>query len=208
LNKSVEGLQEVINHHVPYEVRMMRQTYAMLADGSACLWFSQTVINALIESFCLHARSLIEFFSGETTPADNTAAAKHFAKSSYKPCPDYGPSRELRGKLNGQIAHPSYSRTSTGDEKVSAKDRAILMKFIDDELVRFSNEMKETYRQQWPVDMTPAASGDKSTSYVNVFGPAGATNQITTATWIVGPIGWTGSVGPFLPTSTDGGENR
>jgi hypothetical protein len=49
LNKSVEGFQEVINHHVPYEVRMMRQTYAMLADGSACLWFSQTVINALIE---------------------------------------------------------------------------------------------------------------------------------------------------------------
>ena len=57
LNKSKEGLAEIIHHHIPYEVRMMRQTYIMLADGSACLWFNQAVINALI-AVVLPARSI------------------------------------------------------------------------------------------------------------------------------------------------------
>ena len=80
LNHSTEGMIQVIGHHIPYEVRMMRQTYAMLADGATCLWYSQTVLNALIESFAIHARSLIEFFSGDHSPSENTAAAKHFCE--------------------------------------------------------------------------------------------------------------------------------
>ena len=212
LNRSMTGLQEVINHHVPYEVRMMRQTYAMLANGSPHLWFSQPVINALIESFCLHARSLIEFFSCEKPMADNTAAAKHFAKEGYQPCSDYGPSRDLMGKLNGQIAHPSYTRTSANDKKVSAQDRATLMKFVENELVRFSSDMKETYKQHWPIDMRPTPSGEKSVAYVQALGPAGATNQITTTTTTltIGPAGYTAPIGPFpaAPADrTDGGEN-
>jgi hypothetical protein len=200
LNKSAEGLQEVLNHHIPYEVRMMRQTFAMLADGPACLWVNQVVINALIESFCLHARSLIEFFAGETTPADNTSAAKHFAKNGYQPCAVHGPSRELMGKLNGQIAHPSYSRTSTDDEKVSAKDRTVLMEFIEDELVRFSNDMKETYKQHWPSDMSSRSSGTGIAAKIDVHGPAGPTNQIgTISNWGTGP---TLPAGPAEGTAT------
>lgn len=47
LNHSTKGLKELLGHHIPYEVRMMRQTFAMLADGPACIWVSQVIINAL-----------------------------------------------------------------------------------------------------------------------------------------------------------------
>jgi hypothetical protein len=196
LNRSAEGMVQVIGHHIPYEVRMMRQTYLMLSDGAACLWVSQTVINALIESFCIHARSLIEFFSGNESPSDHTSAAKHFAQPDYEPCPDYGQSRDLNGKLNSQIAHPSYSRTDKVNGKLSAANRTALMKFIESEIERFSNKLKENYRAHWPADMASSEAEDASS--ILVLGPAGATSQIgfIGPTLATGPIGPTGPVGP------------
>jgi hypothetical protein len=194
LSHSPEGLRETINHHIPYEVRMMRQTFAMLGDGAACLWVSQVVINALIESFCLHARSLIEFFSGQKSPAGGITAAKHFAKEDYQPCSDKGPGKEFMHKLNAQIAHPSYFRTSNDEEKLSAKDRSTLMKFVEGELARLSAAMKEIYKSDWPSDMIPQASGTSVAAKIDVAGPAGPTNQIgMISSWGTGP---TGPVGP------------
>ena len=196
LNRSPEGFFEVIGHHIPYEVRMMRQTYVMLADGGTCLWFSQTVVNALIESFSIHARSLIEFFSGDSQPNDTTAAAKHFAKPDYEPSPDHGLSRDLNGKLNSQIAHPSYSRTSGAHGKLSASDRSDLMKFIESEVERFSKELKETYLSHWPADMN--ATQVEAPTSVRVSGPAGATGQIG----FIGPTSTTSQVGPTGPVQS------
>ena len=119
------------------------------------------------------------------------AAAKHFTKQDYQPCSDAGPGKDLKGRLNAQIAHPSYSRTSKDYEKLSGKDRGTLMSFIEDELVRFSKAMKDTYKSHWPADMTPA-SRDDTDRRVHVLGPAGATAQIGT----IGPTGPTGPVGP------------
>ena len=169
----------------------MRHTYVILGDGSLCALFSQPIINALIESFCLHARSLIEFFSGNTTPADNMAAAKHFAKTGYEPCDEESPNKTLKGKLNAQIAHPSYSRTSKDSEKLSAENRATLMTFIETELARFSKEIKETYKPHWPSDMEPR-SKNTAQAQVTVSGPVGPSNQIGN----IGPTGPTGPVGP------------
>jgi hypothetical protein len=116
------------------------------------------------------------------------------------------------GKLNGQIAHPSYSRTSTDNEKLSAKDRTTLMKFIEGELDRFSNEMKENYKQHWPSDMMSTTSGGDTEPFVRVLGPAGATGQIGTigpAFTTAGPRGPTGPAAPmFIYRTDDGGESR
>ncbi|MDF0585039.1 hypothetical protein [Bradyrhizobium yuanmingense] len=206
LNHSTEGMIQVIGHHIPYEVRMMRQTYAMLADGATCLWFSQTVLNALIESFAIHARSLIEFFSGDHSPSDNTAAAMHFAKSTFTPCSEEGPSRTLLGKLNAQIAHPSYSRSDKPEDKLTAVDRTELMQFIEKELNRFSQEIKTTYEKHWPSDMVAKQASGSDQPVVRVSGPAGATSQIG----IIGPTipaapsGPTGPSGPTFTYRTNG----
>ncbi|MGJ5135703.1 hypothetical protein [Bradyrhizobium oligotrophicum] len=198
LNQSTDGLKEIISHHIPYEVRMMRQTYVMLSDGSACLWLSQTIINALIESFSIHARSLIEFFSGKDSPSGGMAYAKHFAKDGYEPCSEDGPGVSFKHKLNAQIAHPSYWRTSNDEEKLSAKDRAALMQFVEGELVRLSSTMKENFKPHWPEDMVPEPRSEL-VGHVHVLGPAGATGHIG----MIGPVsissataGVTGPTGP------------
>ena len=187
LNHTTEGLVEVIGHHIPYEIRMMRQTFVMLENGLMPLWFGQTVVNALIESFCLHARSLIEFFSGNATPSGGMAAAIHFAKPGYEPCPEESPNRDLKGKLNAQIAHPSYSRTSNDKDKISPADRATLMNFIDAEVVRLSKEMKEIYKPHWPDDMTTQSV--IAALQVNGLAPASTSSQVVAITGPTGPVG-------------------
>ena len=85
LNRNFEGLMEMLTHHIVYEIEMMRHTYICLT-GPAHVWFSQVVINAVIESFCIHARNLIDFFTSTAGPSDETAAARHFTKDvAYPP---------------------------------------------------------------------------------------------------------------------------
>lgn len=166
-----DGLKEMLAEHIVYEVDMMRGTYACLTSGGHS-WFSITVVNALHESFCVHARVLNEFFTTDDRPADNTAGARHFAKPEYTPFPQGAPSGELIGKLNKQISHPSYGRTLK--DKLGPDDRERLMRFIDDEVVNFSRHLRTTYAPIWPDRMRQARATPLAI-------PAGSTNAISAA---------------------------
>lgn len=76
------------------------------------------------------------------------------------------------------------------------------MHFVEGELVRLSNAMKDTYKPHWPADMTPT-SENAPEFYVQHRVPAGTTNQIRT----IGPItvraGPKGSADPVFSYSTD-----
>jgi len=58
LKHSPEGLIQAFEHHLVYEVNMLRNIYLLLLLPV----FRDSLANALIESFCVHARVLIEFF--------------------------------------------------------------------------------------------------------------------------------------------------
>ena len=88
------------------------------------------------------------------------------------------------------------------------------MQFIEDELVRFSKAMKDSYRPHWPADMTPA-NREAIDLRVHVLGPAGATSQIGTMGPTNAPVGPTGPTGPVGPApssvftySTDAANKR
>src|SRR6516162_6299974 len=103
LKQSPEGLLEAFAHHLVYEVCMFRLTYLFLRLPA----WSGELANAIIESFCVHARNLIDFFSEESaTPgqSDNFMGAKHFC-NGYAAWTEGGPSNDLRGRLNRQISH-------------------------------------------------------------------------------------------------------
>ena len=53
-------LIEIYNEHLPYEIDMLRSTYIHLTANPPPVG---VVKDALIESFCVHARSLLDFFS-------------------------------------------------------------------------------------------------------------------------------------------------
>src|SRR4051812_15520321 len=84
---------DLIADHIPYDIAMMRHTHEGLG-GTA----RGTCRNAYIESFAIHARSLICFFNGKhgSDAADYTLGYMPFA---------HGPIRKrLVDKLNQQIA--------------------------------------------------------------------------------------------------------
>ena len=62
LNQSVLGMKKIIDGHLPYEVDMMRDAHIRLANGIE----DSNVKNAYIEVFCIHARNLIDFFTGRS----------------------------------------------------------------------------------------------------------------------------------------------
>ena len=58
LKHSPEGLIEAFEHQLVYEVNMLRHARNFLRVPA----WSTELANAVIESFCVHARNLIEFF--------------------------------------------------------------------------------------------------------------------------------------------------
>jgi hypothetical protein len=72
------------------------------------------------------------------------------------------------------------------------------MKFIEDELGRFSKAIKDTYVPHWPADMT-AQIVKEIEPKVKALGPAGATAQIGVIGPTAIPSGPTGPTGPVGP---------
>ncbi len=149
LKHSKEGLMEAFDHQLVYEVDMFYRTYNFL-DVPA---WSPGLANAIIESFCVHARNLIEFFDQESaTPGQarsNYMGAKHFC-DGYIPWTKGGPSNDLRGRLNRQISHLTYDRTSKEEEKIGRKERAKLVELIERELEVFGGCLRKPYVEKWP----------------------------------------------------------
>jgi hypothetical protein len=88
------------------------------------------VANALIESFCVHARLLLEFFDSRRSSWADQIKAKEFTGGAYAAAhvpllPDL-----LRKKINSQIAHLSEHRTDRIIQKINAVDRAFLYEAI------------------------------------------------------------------------------
>ena len=61
LKHSPQGLMEAFEHHLVYEVNMLRHTFAFLHVRA----WSTELRNAIIETFCVHARNLVGFFDEE-----------------------------------------------------------------------------------------------------------------------------------------------
>jgi hypothetical protein len=89
--------EEFFTDHLPYEINMLRVSFALLSTGV----MGPALTNVLIESFCVHARNLIEFFKNKDScdfdPRDFAIAAyqleKRFLRDSILP------------KINNQISH-------------------------------------------------------------------------------------------------------
>jgi len=68
---------DIFHEHLPYEIDMLRSTYHRLANLPN---IDTDIRNALIESFCVHARALLDFFSNRSTDATDAIATDLTAK--------------------------------------------------------------------------------------------------------------------------------
>ena len=161
LDGSVTSL--ILADALPYELMMLEQTFVRLSFPQA----DGCITNALIESFCVHARQLIDFFENK-----KGVRADQFTNGTYKAAHLASVPRSVRKKLNRQIVHVTQKRTADRSEKIGPEERAHLLLTLVLEAQRFISLLSEFDRGiirrnylsvvHWgPAQALPAASPDK-----------------------------------------------
>ena len=136
---------QCISKHLPYEIWMLRWTMHMLQ------WpWPQPIFNAFIESFCIHARNLSEFFS--MAKKDQIRAELFVA--NYEINRDF-PKHELIVKISEQITHLQRNRTDDPNAKISDADRKKLFELLEAEVKRFEERLTDAYLAKYVVLSKP-----------------------------------------------------
>lgn len=96
--------------HLFYEVMMLKHTMERLASGPE----DDVVSNALLESFTIHARALMDFFYPSEKPEATDVIAQDFFVDAQAWADVRGDQPEIFGKarrrVNKEIAHLTYDR--------------------------------------------------------------------------------------------------
>jgi len=166
---------EFISKHVPYTINQMHGTHAEL-QGS----HSQVIQNALIESFCISARALIDFTLGK-----NGEDARDYT-NNYTPWAGAPLDSELKNKLSNQIAHLTLRRTEINTQKLDGIARANLYSAVLKEMDEVRQCLTSEF-DQWPAELTKERK----------LGPAAqpsATNHVTSTSVQFGTTGPLGEV--------------
>lgn len=134
-------LLKIIEEHLPYEIDMLRGLYGQFGKVNPSLdEFNQKVqYYAQINSFCVHARALLDFFADQRK--DQTDAIASDFSSGYKPTFDQAkePLKTLRTKLNKQIFHLTKDRTVVPAQKFQPDtDAQEVMKVIEPAIAHFT----------------------------------------------------------------------
>jgi hypothetical protein len=131
-----------IAHTLPYEVWMMRETHHLLREEK----HPPPIRNALIESFCIHARNLIEFFKAADCDFDPRRFAKDGSQLQKRFVGDAVLSRIAR-----QIAHISRDRITLVHDKIDREEQDKIKADIEAELARLQQNLTEEYSAKWRV---------------------------------------------------------
>jgi hypothetical protein len=134
--------------HFVYEIKMLQETYRRCWEEVSDDAEDEKKIlnNALIESFCVHARNLIEFFQDKKFRVT-------YANSQYLPFSQVSPNtmNAIYGRLCAQITHLVHSgtqnRTIDALQKINAKDRYEILGILRGEIIQFKGKLVPSYAQ-------------------------------------------------------------
>lgn len=154
--------QDILGQHLPYEFEMLQGTHSILAKGG----HDTIIANALIESFCIHARLLIEFFNNK-----QGCKAKEFTGGTYT-ATHVGSLGDVGKKLNTQIAHLTGERTTNPNDKIGLADRCKLLAALEREAQNFATRLAPEFQGMF----TPPAP----ITLIVVSAQPSATNHIAT----------------------------
>ncbi len=116
MQKSIDMRVGWIEEHLLYEIQMLNQTHHLL-DWTDPALPEGVILNALIESFCVHARTLIEVFRQETeaTQSGNGKKQWHALTSGFV---QQGQYKDYDRLLNNQISHLGELRERDPGKKI------------------------------------------------------------------------------------------
>jgi hypothetical protein len=146
LKKSAEKLSQerheaFFSEHFPYEIGMMRYAYHKLKGEN----FDQGDQNAMIETFCIHARNIIELFK---THVSCDFDPRYFTTSDFRINKQFIKDG-LLSKINNQISHLTKGRTELHQYKIGPTDRNEIFESIEAEIARFETALSDTRKEKW-----------------------------------------------------------
>lgn len=150
-----------ISEHVLYTVDQMQGTRLALRNDH-----DPILRNALIESFCISARALIDFTLGK-----NGENATDYA-DGYIPWANGRVSKDLTRRLSHQIAHLTLKRTEAESEKLDGRAREDLYVAVITEMEVFRKCLKAEYKPYLaePFELLgPQAQGPFTSTATNVI---------------------------------------
>lgn len=158
----------ILKEHLPYELNMLDAAFTFLhSPDHAELRRNEFCKNTAIESFWLHARSLIEFLTHPPSGGGGHVSARDFT-TKFQPVTIM---QEIYDKINLGITHLLYGRKSEQGEKLGGYDMLRVKEHIDREIKRFENCLLPEFKQIW----SPRTSKD----WIVVDGTLSATNFTT-----------------------------
>lgn len=139
--------EELIGEHLAYEIKMLHETRKALRGEPVS---TEVIANAVMESFCIHARNLNEFFF-ESPRWKDVLKASEFAASDYRKPENSDDRRALFDRINKQISHLSRERTSAPQEKIGPADREEMYSWVYAFLEYFDGHVRPELRSAWKI---------------------------------------------------------
>jgi hypothetical protein len=140
--------------HLHYEVWMLGATLEKLKTGGLP---DRKTANALIESFCIHARNLNEFFL--ENGKEDTLKASSFATSDYRRPDNPEDRRTLFANINKQISHLTEARTTVEKDMIGDEQREAMFALLYADLWNFHRHLKPELRPAWKIIFADESAG-------------------------------------------------
>lgn len=128
---------EFLAEHYLYEITMLRMTFKAIPRETD-IWRR----NALMESFAIHARVLMDFFISK--PKNDDIVARHFIAPNinWNNEPS-GMGVDMRNRINKQVSHLTASRE--GARKIDEVDRVQILSALEAAHSRFKASVRTEY---------------------------------------------------------------
>jgi hypothetical protein len=186
-NVDEETKASLVQHHLPYELWMMREALYAARQGAE----SRFKQNLQVEGLAIHARNVIDFLKNAQTcgfnPTDFTAKNFSVNRRFIRP--------ELAELINHQISHLTARRTENQNEKFDEPKWVEATEAIEKEFKRWSDNLTPDWAEKWEQRQMMGEAAQPGLAVPARFNGA-CTAPTFSSTYVGGP---TGPAAPPMP---------
>jgi hypothetical protein len=132
--------EDFFNEHLPYEITMLRATYDLARANRPA-----TEHNALVSSFLMHARNLIEFYKDR--PGCDFDP-RMFTTASFQLNRDFI-ADQLAARVTAHVSHLTTRRISQAADELGPREWALILRALEEETARFVKALTKDYASKW-----------------------------------------------------------
>jgi len=148
---TAKEMADLLDEHLPYEIQMLFVIHDSVYPTHQ---LSPIQLNVVLESFCIHARNLFEFFTRTESGKDNYAFAQAFVpKFDAFHDPKVRTRKDvLYRQICAQIFHLTFNRVKGSPDKFRTDHEVPEAKrLLELEIKEFVNKLPFGHRQHWDV---------------------------------------------------------